>query len=135
MSALAAPRIVPEKLGVTSTPALAAGAKIHHGALVVMDAGFAKPAYTAAGLVTLGIAEDSVDNTGGVAGAKRIVVKRGCFQFANLAGDAITEADIGKDAYVVDDQTVAKTSATNTRSVAGKVVDVDAAGVWIRVGF
>lgn len=134
MSALAAPRIVPEKLGVTSNPPVAAGAKIHHGALVVMDAGFAKPAATAVGLVTLGIAEESVDNTGGAAGAKRVLVKRGCFLFANLAGDAITEADIGKDAYVVDDQTVAKTSATNTRSIAGTVIDLDAIGVWIRVG-
>lgn len=134
MSALAAPRIVPEKAGVTSNPPVAAGAKIHHGALVVMDAGFAKPGYAAAGLVTLGIAEETVDNTGGAAGAKRVVVKRGCFHFANHGADAVTEADIGKDAYVVDDQTVAKTSATNTRSIAGKVVDVDAAGVWIRVG-
>ena len=135
MSALAATRIVPEKAGVTSYVPLAAGAKIHHGALVVMDAGFAKPGYTAVGLVALGIAEDSVDNTGGTAGAKRVEVKRGCYAFATLAGDDVTEADIGKDAFVVDDQTVARTSATNTRSIAGKVIDVDAAGVWIRVGY
>ena len=52
--------------------------------------------------------------------------------FANsAAADAITLADIGADCYIVDDQTVAKTSATNTRSVAGKVFDVDAEGVWV----
>ena len=39
--------------------------------------------------------------------------------------------DIGSDCYIVDDQTVAKTSGTNTRSVAGKVFDVDADGVWV----
>ena len=52
--------------------------------------------------------------------------------FANSASaDLISLADIGADCYIVDDQTVAKTSGTNTRSVAGKVFDVDADGVWV----
>ena len=36
--------------------------------------------------------------------------------------------------YVVDDETVAKTNGTNTRSRAGVVVDVDAQGVWVTTG-
>ena len=52
--------------------------------------------------------------------------------FANsAAADLITLADLGSTVFVVDDQTVAKTSATSTRSAAGKVVDVDTTGVWI----
>ena len=47
------------------------------------------------------------------------------------SADAITLADVGSDCYIVDDQTVAKTNGTNTRSVAGKVFDVDADGVWV----
>ena len=43
----------------------------------------------------------------------------------------IAAADIGNNCYVVDDQTVAKTNGTNSRSVAGKVHDVDAIGVWV----
>ena len=39
--------------------------------------------------------------------------------------------DIGKDCFIVDDQTVAKTNGANTRSRAGKVFDVDADGVWV----
>jgi hypothetical protein len=40
-------------------------------------------------------------------------------------------ADVGKQCYLVDDQTVAKTDGTNTRSPAGFVRDVDADGVWV----
>ena len=46
-------------------------------------------------------------------------------------GDLIALADVGSVCYVVDDQTVAKTHNGNTRSVAGTVRDVDAAGVWV----
>ena len=52
-----------------------------------------------------------------------------------FAGNEFTAADIQKDCYIVDDQTVAKTSGTNTRSVAGKVIEVEADGVFVRVGY
>ena len=135
MTALTAPRQVSEKAGVTSTAPVAADTKIWQGALVVMAAGVAKPGHTAATLVVLGVAEETVDNTGGAGGAKSVTARRGTFRFVNLGADALTTADVGKDAYLVDDQTVAKTSATDARSVAGKVIDVDAAGAWIRVGY
>ena len=41
---------------------------------------------------------------------------------------------MGSDCYIVDDQTVAKTNGTNTRSVAGKIIAVDADGVWVKIG-
>ena len=44
------------------------------------------------------------------------------------------QADVGADCYIVDDQTVAKTNGTNTRSVAGKIIAVDADGVWVKLG-
>ena len=50
----------------------------------------------------------------------------------SAAADQITAADIGNDCYGVDDQTVAKTNGANTRSVAGKIYDVDAQGVWVK---
>lgn len=96
-------------------------------------AGLAVNGRTATGLMTVGIAEETVDNTNGPDGAVSIKVRRGeLWRFDNSAGaDQITLADVGNDAYIVDDSTVAKTSATNTRSVAGKIRDVDAQGVWI----
>lgn len=135
MTALTAPRLLSEKAGATSTAPVAASTKIWQGAIVVMDSGVAKPGATATGLVVLGVAEETVDNSGGIAGALTITPRRGTFRFVNLSSDALTTADVGKDAYLVDDQTVAKTSATNTRSIAGKVIDVDASGAWIRVGY
>ncbi|KAK0329991.1 hypothetical protein LTR94_034588, partial [Friedmanniomyces endolithicus] len=59
-------------------------------------------------------------------------VKKGQFRWANsAAADAITRAEIGDPAYIVDDQTVAKTNGGATRSVAGTIRDVDAQGVWV----
>ena len=80
------------------------------------------------------MALEQVDNLSGAAGAVRIQSSRGVFPFANsAAGDQITRADIGANAYIVDDQTVAKTNGTNTRSVAGVIRDVDSDGVWIEI--
>jgi hypothetical protein len=62
----------------------------------------------------------------------RAVDREGWFRFANsAAGDLIALADVGKVCYIVDDQTVAKTDGGGTRSVAGRIRDVDAQGVWI----
>lgn len=112
---------------------VAAGVKILAGALVALNAaGFATPGAIATTLKGFGRAEEAVDNTGGSNGAVSITVRRGVFLYANSASaDAITRADIKNDCYIVDDQTVAKTHATNTRSVAGKIDDVDATGVWV----
>jgi hypothetical protein len=75
-----------------------------------------------------------VDNTGGADGAATVTVRRGIFPFANSANaDAISRANIGATVYVVDDQTVALTNGTNTRSAAGRVYDVDADGVWVEI--
>ena len=106
---------------------------IHQGSLVVLDAGHAAPGRTAPALVAVGRAEHST--TAVAAGDAHVEVRRGVFKFANsAAADLIAQADVGTDCYVVDDQTVAKTSATNTRSRAGIVVAVDADGVWVQIG-
>ncbi|MCO5083391.1 MAG: hypothetical protein M9955_17255 [Rhizobiaceae bacterium] len=134
MTALSGPRVPTRREGNKSSPPMKGSTKIWNGAIVVMDSGLAVPGKTATGLVTLGIATDTVDNTGGD-GAAKITVERGTFKFANSAsGDAIAGADIGKDCYVVDDQTVAKTNGSSTRSIAGKVIDVDSDGVWVALG-
>lgn len=108
-----------------------ANAVIYAGALVVNDAGVAAPGRTATGLVALGRAEGTVNNTGGADGALRVRVRRGVFGFKNSGADPIVAADIGKDCWIVDDETVAKTSATNTRSVAGKVFSIDGDTVFV----
>lgn len=126
MAALAADRNTPRAEGVVKSLLMSASL-IYAGALVCRNAtGYATKGAVATTLIGVGRAEERVDNSAGAAGDKRIRVRTGIFQFANSAsGDLITIADIGKPAYVVDDQTVAKTSGTNTRSIAGFVYDVE----------
>jgi hypothetical protein len=112
---------------------VAANAKIFAGALVVIDAGFAKPGATALNLLAQGRAEETVDNTGGAAGAASVRVRAGTFLFKNLGADPVVQADLGKDCFIVDDETVAKTNGANTRSRAGVVREVGAGGVWVEI--
>jgi hypothetical protein len=85
---------------------------------------------TATGSFGVGRAEVAGSST--TAGVTAQPFREGTFQFANsAAGDLIATADIGTVCYIVDDQTVAKTNGTSTRSPAGVVVDVDAQGVWV----
>jgi hypothetical protein len=108
-----------------------AATTIYAGALVVNDAGVAAPGRTALGLVALGRAELTADNASGGADAIRVKVRRGIFAFKNKADDLVVAADVGKDCYIVDDETVAKTSAANTRSIAGKVFAIDGDQVFV----
>lgn len=112
----------------------AASIKVLKGTIVVLNtSGNAEPGATATGKKTAGVATDTVDNTAGAAGALSVPVRRGCFRFANSASaDAITNADYGANCFVVDNQTVAKTDGSSTRSIAGVIRGVDAAGVWVQ---
>lgn len=110
-------------------------AKAFKGGLTVLDAsGNAKPGETATGLTAVGRAEETVDNSGGAAGDKKIDVKAGIFPWANSGADPIDKSHIEGTAYIVDDQTVAATDGTSTRSAAGRIVDVDDDGVWVATG-
>ena len=133
MSALTADRNTPWKRAELIPVPVAVNARIYAGALVVANAtGFAVPGSTATTLTYLGRAEVAADNTGGSDGAKVVQVRRlRAFKFANHGADPVTQAELGKACYIVDDQTVAKTNGGNTRSAAGKVVGVDADGVWV----
>lgn len=133
MPALTQDRNTLRREGQQIEPPVAANARIFAGAMVAINAaGFAVPASVSATLKSAGVAEARADNTGGANGAIRVHLRKGPHRVGNSsAADAITLAELGTDCFLVDDQTVAKTSATNTRSVAGKVFDVDADGVWV----
>lgn len=133
MSALTAERDTPSRDGKVFGLGVAAAALIFKGALVVNDGGFAAPAHAAPGLVGLGRAENTVDNSNGAAGAVAVSIERGTFRFGNDIADPVASADIGASAYAVDDQTVAKTSGAGARSAIGTVFAVDADGVWVTI--
>jgi len=135
MAALTKDRNTPERSGKDFVYPVAAATRIFAGSLVVLDAGVAKPGSTDTGLVSVGRAEAHADNTGGAAGAVGVNVRAGVFRFFNSAGaDEITLAEVGSDAWIVDDQTVAKTNGSSARSKAGRIVDVDGNGVWVSIG-
>lgn len=134
MVALTADRDTKRRDITTHHDPVKAGAVIYAGALVALDAnGWLVPGATATTLKARGRAEERVDNTGGADGAVIARVATGVFRFANLGADPVARADIGNDCFIVDDQTVAKTNGTNTRSKAGRVVELDSAGVWVEI--
>ena len=135
MTALTKDRNTVRRDGVQFSDPVAAATRIFAGSLVCLNAsGYAVPGATSTTLKARGVAQEQVDNSAGAAGDLRIETRRGVFPFANSTStDEITRADIGATAYIVDDQTVAKTSATNTRSVAGVIRDVDSHGVWVEI--
>jgi hypothetical protein len=106
------------------------------GAIAVLNStGYAVPGSTATGLHALGRFAAYLDNTDGADGAETVEVESGVFRYENSADtDEITLAEVGQVCYIVDDQTVAKTSGSSTRSPAGIIDDVDDAGVWVRMG-
>ncbi|MBU0665354.1 MAG: hypothetical protein KJ990_12535 [Proteobacteria bacterium] len=131
---LAADRNTPMKDGEVISVPVAANVKIYAGSLVAASAtGLATPGAVATTLTYLGRAEEQADNTGGAASAINVLVKRGkAFKFKNYATDPVVQADLGKVCYIFDDEQVAHTDGTGARSAAGKVIGVEADGVWVQ---
>jgi hypothetical protein len=110
-----------------------ANVRIFKGALVCLDtAGRAMPGGLASGGArgAVGKASATYDNRtgsvlGGAAGAVDVEVEFGTYQWANSAGgDAIAADDVGKLCFVVDDQTVALTSDSDTRVIGGVITEI-----------
>ena len=140
--ALTQPRKVQERAGARAGhPQKSDSPTIHQGAVVALKAGEAIPAREGVGAdnaakaaevathVIVGIAEETRNPGDGPVPTKTTVIL-----LDNQADDAVTRSDIGKACYAVDDHTVSKTSPNNTRAKAGTVVDLEDAGVWVRVG-
>jgi hypothetical protein len=127
MGALTGPRDARKRIGDVQNDAVKAGEIIYKGAGVCLDAnGFAVNATAAAGLITRGVARDTVDNTDG---GKRIDVEEGVYQMRNSppGADALDEGDVLHLCYWADNQTVAKVATG--RSVAGVVKSIDGGGM------
>lgn len=124
----------PERPGILLYVPLAAATIIYAGTLVALDGnGRAVPASDTAGLRVIGLAQETVDNSAGAAAALSINVKPGVFRLNNSATDAVDTNDVGKLCFVEDDNTVNEAGADD-RVIAGRVVEVDAEGVWVEVG-
>ena len=117
---------------------LAANVVLYAGAIVSVDtAGDARPGRTSTTDKVIGYSERQVSNSGGSAGDKSTEgVSRGIIECENSGTDPVTVASIGRDCYLVDDQTVASTNGTNTRIRAGTFwgFDEDTGKALVEVG-
>jgi len=111
---------------------VAASTKIYAGSLVALNSsGYAVPASDTAGLRVVGRAEEQVDNSTGSNGDKSVQVREGIFLFA---GSGLTDADVGKNALVSDDQTISVAPTTNN-IFAGVIKKVESTTeAWIETG-
>lgn len=133
MAALAGPRATPETSDINRVFPVAAAVKCWQGGLAMLVGGYVKPGAVANNGVCVGRFEAIADNLSGSAGAITAAVKRGCFKWGNAAADAVPASQVGKNCFILDDQTVAATDGgAGARSVAGVVHQVDADGVWVR---
>lgn len=111
--------------------------KIFAGTIVSLGSdGYARPGRATITDIVVGIAEQLVDNSAGADGDLSVEVLNklvACLGNSS-AGDAITLTERRKTVFVVDDVTVAKTNNAGARPAAGKVIDIDAQGVWVEFG-
>ena len=117
--------------GKTLVLAVKGDTRIFEGSIVVLEAGLAIPGKKATGLLAAGRAEEFVDNTGGADGAKTVKVRRGVFKWNNDVTNPVTAADVLKDCYVFDDETV--TILATDASVAGKVIGLADGEVLVEI--
>lgn len=146
MAALTKSRPTPQRANTAQLNfGMIAGVQAFAGGLAMLASGHLRPAREGQGADNAAKAADAAlcrvvglfeaDVKGGAAnGDVRADLRAGCFPFANsAAGDAITEAEVGRACYVIDDQTVAKTNPNATRPVAGCVIEVRDGLVWVEI--
>lgn len=130
-------RELKSEFGFNHALVAASSTQFYRGGIVVLDQadGLLKKGVTGTGLIAIGRCEEN--RLTGAGNTRKIAAKSGIFgPYANsAAADAIAVDDIGKDCFIVDDQTVALTNGTSTRSRAGKVYDVTSEGVWVAFTF
>lgn len=102
MVALTTERNTKMRLGDLRFDLLAASVKVFGGGIVMRNAaGYLTKGATATGSFGVGRADETADNSAGVAGALGVNYRAGSFAFANsAAGDLIAQADIGKVCYI-----------------------------------
>jgi hypothetical protein len=97
------------------------------GTIAMLSAGFGIVGATATGKIGLGRYFDTYDNSSGADGDITGEYEWGEFKWAN--GDSIVQADVGKVAYIGDNQTAYKDSTG--RSPLGQITRIDSDGVWV----
>ncbi len=139
MASLSAERITQRRGEGVIYPAKCAAVKIYAGSLVgTNSSGYAGP-LTASTYATavLGVAEETVDNSGGSEGDLSIKVRRGCtFAFDNDGTNAAAQSHIGKKPGFMDATSVNNAGGTPAitpaSSADARIDEIDSDGqVWV----
>ena len=131
--ALTENRVTRSREGKTFDFAVAANKHIYAGSLVNLSvAGYAEPATNEALITFLGVALAEVNNNPGLAGAKKVRVSLVGTHLFNKS--AAIQADVGKNMYVVDDQTVGLAAAVDHDLKVGRCIGIeDSSHVWVAI--
>jgi hypothetical protein len=140
MTATTTPRRIFERDDLLTPVPVAAKTLIPEGAIVCLNAtGYAVNGAASTDLVYFGCADASVDNSNGADGDLTLLVRRRkAFRWDN--DGSVTQAYVGKPAYIADNQTLSATDGSDAKatpavaakySEAGTIIMVDADGVWI----
>lgn len=115
---------------------VAASTHIYQGTLVALNlSGYLVPASADPSLTVVGVANDEADNSSGAAAAINCAVERGAFYLTNSSSTAaVSEADIGREVFAVDDLTVSRTNVAGTYPVAGRVIGFESSKPIVEVG-
>lgn len=128
-----ADRNTPHKDGELIPVQIATATTIEAGKMVSVNAGgFAIPAADTAATIVVGVAEETVVNSG-ANGAKSVLIRRGkMFKLANHT-TPVTQASVGSTVVVVDAATVGLAATMTNDIVAGKCFGIEADGVWVLI--
>lgn len=125
--------------GILFPVALLASALVLQGTFAVVgDDGYAISSANVGGAdqKCIGIWECDAQNTGANGEVLGVVRRNKHVLVANSSADPVTQAELGSQIYIEDNQTVAKTDGAGTRSVAGLFMGFDTeytTHVWVEI--
>jgi len=134
MAALTADNDILRTQGVEFPFPVAAAETIYAGAMVAVNAdGYALPGGDASGLIFEGVAVEQKDNSSGSNGDLDVVLhRRGLFRMT--LGNTITQANVGDNVFLVDDQTVDLTAYVTYNIYCGVIAGyIDSTHAWIDI--
>lgn len=107
---------------------------IYAGALVCVNAaGYAVPGSDTAGLIFQGVARERADNSAGLDGAVSVTVRRrGLFKMPFAT--AISQANVGDNVFIADDQTVDVAANLTNDIFVGIIAEyIDSTHAWVDI--
>lgn len=134
MTALAQDRNTHRRDGTLMPALVAESTTIYGGALTAVNAaGYLVAGADTAALIFHGVADGRADNSGGSNGdVTALVRRRGQYRFASAS--ALTQANVGDNVFIEDDQTVALVADVTNAIFCGVIAEVAGANdCWVDI--